>query len=169
VGGQRWAAVVVVALAAGCAAAEPPAPAQPAWAWAMPHCVVYEPADYAAPAHRRSATVHDGSLVDEQVEEYEAGWGPRAVEDIRAVVRECGSYESEEFLEQHRVVGTGFAGDESLLVETVRLVPPEAQTWYAAVVRYGDRVITLRGSELGQVATQCLVSDAGATCPTGQA
>jgi hypothetical protein len=172
VSAHRCGVATVVALAAalaGCAPAEPPAPAQPAWAWEMPQCVVYEPADYAAPAHRRSATVHDGSLVVEQVEEYEAGWGPRAFQDIRSVVRECGRYEAEEFLEQHRVVETGFAGDESLLVETTRLVPPQVQTWYAVVVRYGDRVITLRGSELGPVATRCLVSDDPATCPAGQA
>lgn len=168
----RRMAATVAALAmvlAGCASAEPPAPAPPPWAWEMPQCVVYQPAEYAAPAHRRSASIHDGSLVVEQVEEYEAGWGPRAVEEIRAVVRECARYEAEEFLEQHRVVETGFAGDESLLVETVRLVPPQAQTWYAAVVRYGDRVITLRASELGAVATQCLVSDGPATCPAGHA
>lgn len=161
--------VALAAVLAGCAPAEPPASAPPPWAWEMPHCVVYQPADYAAPEHRRSAIIHDGSLVVEQVEEYEAGWGPRAVEEIRAVVRECGRYEAEEFLEQHRVVETGFAGDESLLVETVRLVPPQVRTWYAAVVRYGDRVITLRGSELGSVATQCLVSDDTATCPAGGA
>jgi len=169
---HRRAAATVAALTTvltGCASAEPPASTPPPWAWEMPQCVVYEPADYAAPEHRRSAIIHDGSLVVEQVEEYEAGWGPRAVEDIRAVVRDCARYEAEEFLEQHRVVETGFAGDESLLVETVRLVPPQAETWYAAVVRYGDRVITLRGSKLGPVATQCLVSDDEATCPAGQA
>lgn len=162
-------AAVLAAMLAGCASADPPASAPPPWAWEMPQCVVYHPADYAAPAHRRSATIHDGSLVVEHVEEYEAGWGPRAVEDIRAVVRECARYEAEDFLEQHRVVETGFAGDESLLVETVRLVPPQVQTWYAAVVRYGDQVITVRGSELGPVATQCLVADDVATCPASQA
>jgi hypothetical protein len=167
---RRTAATVaaLASLLAGCATPSPEQTPLP-WAWEMPDCVVYQPADYAAPAHRRSASVHDGSLVVEQVEEYEAGWGPRAVEDIRAVVRDCARYESDQFLEQHRVVETGFAGDESLLVETVRLVPPEVQTWYAAVVRYGDQVITLRGSELGAVATQCLVSADPATCPAGQA
>jgi hypothetical protein len=167
---RRTAATVaaVATALAGCAAPEPAAPPPP-WAWEMPQCTVYQPADYEAPAHRRAAKVHDGSLVVEQVEEYEAGWGPRAVEDIRAVVRECARYEAEEFLEQHRVVDTGFAGDESLLVETVRLVPPQVRTWYAVVVRYGDQVITLRASELGAVATQCLVSEDDATCPAGQA
>jgi hypothetical protein len=162
------AAAVATALA-GCAAAPPLGPPPPPWAWEMPQCVVYQPGEYAAAAHRRSASVHDGSLVVEQVEEYEAGWGPQAVEDIRTVVRECARYEAAEFSEQHRVVETGFAGDESLLVETVRLVPPQVRTWYAAVVRYGDQVITLRTSELGAVATQCLVSTDQATCPTGQA
>jgi hypothetical protein len=160
---------VLAAVLAGCAAAPPLAPPPPPWAWEMPQCVVYQPGEYAAVAHRRSASVYDGEMVVEQVEEYEAGWGPRAVEDIRTVVRECARYEAQEFSEQHRVVETGFAGDESLLVETVRLVPPQVRTRYAAVVRYGDQVITLRTSELGAVATQCLVSTDPATCPAGQA
>jgi hypothetical protein len=151
-----------------------PGPAAAPWAWEMPQCVVYQPARYAAAGHRHSVTVHDGSLVVEQVEEYEAGWGPRAIEDIRAVVRDCGRYEYGDlddpagFSEQNRVVDTGFAGDESLLVETVRLAPPELETRYAAVVRYGDRVITLRASGLDADATRCLVTEDPATCPVRQ-
>lgn len=166
-------------LLAGCAEPASPEPASPEpaaapWAWEMPECVVYQPADYAAPAHRRAVTVHDGSLVVEQVEQYESGWGARAVEEIRAVVGDCARYEYGElgdpagFTEQNRVVDAGFAGDESLLVETVRLSPPEVRTWYAVVVRYGDRVITLRASELGADATRCLVSADPATCPVRQ-
>jgi hypothetical protein len=163
-----------VLLLAGCAEPASPEVATEPWAWEMPHCVVYQPGEYAAPDHRRDVAVHDGSLVVEQVEQYEAGWGPRAVEEIRAVVGECARYEYGElgdpaaFTEQNRVVDSGFAGDESLLVETVRLAPPEVRTWYAVVVRYGDRVITLRASELDAGAIRCLVSEDQATCPVPQ-
>jgi hypothetical protein len=142
----------------------------PPWSWQMPECVAYRPAELAAPAHRRSVRVHQRPDRTEQVEVYEAGWGARAVAEIRTVLRECGRYESGApgdpagFLAQHRVVDASFAGDESLLVETVHLIPPEVQTWYAAVVRYGDRVITLRTKDRTAAQTRCLVVAGPATC-----
>jgi hypothetical protein len=170
---------LLATLLAGCATLDPGDPdggqPMPPWAWAMPQCVVYQPAAYEAPAHRRSATVHEGAMVSEHVEVYEPGWGARAVDDIRAVVAACASYEYGElgdpagFREQHRVIATGLAGDESLLVETVRLAPPEVDTWYTVVARYGDQVITLRTRDLTAEATRCLVATDPATCPTAQA
>lgn len=170
----RAAAVAALAgLLAGCAAAEP-SPGQPAavpsWAWQMPHCVGYRPAELATPEHRRSVHVANQPGITEQVEQYETGWGPRAVAEIRAVVRACGSYEHGEygdpagFLAQNRVVETGFAGDESLLVETVHLIPPATRTWYAAVVRHGDRVTTVRTTGWSAAQTRCLVVAEPATC-----
>jgi len=168
----------LVALLAGCAAADPdagPGPlpvraALPAWSWQMPHCVAYRPSQLVTPEHRRSVLVRDRPGLTEQVEQYEAGWGARAVAEIRAVVRECGRYEYGQpgdpagFLAQNRVLETGFAGDESLLVETVHLVPPAVQTWYAVVVRHGDRVTTVRTSDRGVAATRCLLVAVAATC-----
>lgn len=167
----------LVALLAGCRAADPagrpvptPVAALPAWSWQMPHCVAYRPAQLVTPEHRRSVQVRDRPGLTEQVELYEAGWGARAVAEIRAVVRECGRYEYGQpgdpagFLAQNRVLETGFAGDESLLVETVHLAPPAVQTWYAVVVRHGDRVTTVRTSDRGAAATRCLLVAAAATC-----
>lgn len=156
---------------AGGAAAPAGAGAAPPWAWQMPQCVAYRPADYQAPAHRRSVQVHrphPGATA--QVERYQPGWGRRAVAEIRKVVRRCARYEYGElgdpagYLAQHRVVDTGFAGDQSLLVESVHLTPPQARTWYAAVVRRGDEVVTLRTSGLGAAATRCLAAAPSATC-----
>ncbi|HEY8472905.1 MAG TPA: hypothetical protein VIL37_09760 [Natronosporangium sp.] len=161
--------MVLAVVLGGCASPQPPSTAPTPWAWEMPDCVVYQPADYPAQAHRSSVSVHAGVVVSEQVEQYEPGWGSRAIEDVWSVVRECASYESESFLEQHQVLASDFAGDESLLVETVRLMPPETQTRYAAVVRYGDQVVTVWGSELGPAAIQCLVAEPDATCPASQA
>lgn len=142
----------------------------PPWAWQMPHCVAYQPDQLEAPQHRRSAQILDQPGVTEQVEEYETGWGARAVAEIRTVVRDCGRYEyggqqdPSGFLAQNRVVETGFGGDESLLVETVHLVPPASQTWYAAVVRHGDQVTTVRTSERTAAQTRCLAVAEAATC-----
>lgn len=145
-------------------------PELPPWAWQMPQCVAYRPAELAAPQRRRWAQVTDRPGLTEQVEEYEAGWGWRAVAEIRTVVRACGRYEYGRpgdpagYLAQNRVIETGFAGDESLLVETVHLVPPATEVWYAAVVRHGDRVTTVRTSNRGAAQTRCLVMAKPATC-----
>lgn len=173
-GYRRWlAAGVGLLLLPGCAG-QVAAPVRrdnlPAWAWQMPHCLAYQPGELEAAQHRRSAEVTDRPGVTEQVEEYEAGWGIRAVAEIRSVVQECGRYEyggahdPSGFLAQNRVVETAFGGDESLLVETVHLVPPASQTWYAAVVRHGDRVTTVRTSDRTAAQTRCLAVAEPATC-----
>ena len=168
---RRFGVAMAVLALAGCGA--PDASAQsgplPPWAWEMPRCVGYRAEDYHAPGHRVAVEVHEERGVVAQVETYQAGWGPRAVAEIRAVIDACGSYEYGErgdpqaFLEQHLVLRTGFAGDESLLVETVRLRPPDTMTWYAAVVRRGDAVTTARAPERADA-----ICHAGATCPAGQ-
>lgn len=142
----------------------------PPWAWQMPQCVAYRPAELAAPQHRRWAQVTDQSGFTEQVEEYDAGWGWRAVAEIRAVLGACSRYEYGRpgdptgYLAQNRVVETGFAGDESLLVETVHLTPPDTEVWYTAVVRHGDRLTTVRTADRGAAQTRCLVMAGPATC-----
>jgi hypothetical protein len=161
-------AVALLALGGCGGASAQSGPATP-WAWEMPHCVGYRAEDYQAPEHRLAAEVRAEPGVVEQVETYQPGWGPRAMVEIRVVLRECASYEYGElgdpraFLEQHLVLETGFAGDESLLVETVRLRPPDTETRYAVVVRHDDVVSTVRAS--GRTEALCA---AGATCPAGQ-
>jgi hypothetical protein len=164
----------------GCAApaaAPPPEPLHP-WAWEMPYCVVYQPEEYAAPAHRVSARVEEQDAPAGQVitEVYEPGWGARAVAEIQDVVGTCGSFEygeageAGEFREQNVVVEVGFTADDSLLVETVRLAPPEPmQTSYTAVVRHGEVVVTWRTENLGAEETLCLAGAQRATCVAGQA
>lgn len=165
-------AALLALLLAGCAEPVPPvaaaqpgtvAAAQPGtvapvpapWAWAMPDCVGYRAADYAAPRHRLRSEP-DGAGVRET---YQAGWGALAVAEIRRVVAECASFEHggradpSAYREQNVVVECGFAGDESLLVRTTRLHPPGARAWYAAVVRRSDVVVTVRAE-----------SPAGARC-----
>lgn len=141
-------AAALLGLLGGCGVATErsgqPAAELPPWAWELPDCVAYQPAAYAAPHRRVSVTDQAGTVT----ETYEPGWGERALADIRAVLRSCGSYEYDGFRERYAVVVTGFAGngaDESLLVEAVRLAPPDPPlTWYMSVVRYGDVVVTTR-------------------------
>lgn len=163
---------------ASCAAPEPDAADHP-WSWEMPGCVAYRPTELRAPEHRLSVTVrHQPGLV-EQVETYQDGWGARAMAEIRTVVQECASYEAggsgdpDAFREQHWILETGFAGDDALLVETVRLTPPQTWTGHATAVRYGDVVATQRTSGWGAAVARCLaVAGPGgdpATCLAGQA
>jgi hypothetical protein len=163
-------AMVVLALA-GCGAPDVSAGSgvdQP-WAWEMPQCVGYRAEDYHSPEHRVAVEVREEPGVLVQVETYQPGWGPRAMAEIRAVIEACGSYEYGErgdpdaFLAQHLVVETGFAGDESLLVEGIRLQPPASETRYAAVVLRGEVVTTVRTADPAEA--KC---HAGATCPAGQ-
>jgi hypothetical protein len=118
----------------------------------MPDCVGYHAADYAAPEHRLLVESGGGEIR----ETYQAGWGERAMTEIRQVVAECASHEHgarddpAAYREQTVVVGAGFAGDESLLVRTTRLSPPAPlRIWYSAVVRCGDLVVTARAEEAG--------------------
>lgn len=127
--------------------ADPVGEPLPPWAWDMPYCASYQPEQYHAPDHRVAVEV---AAVGEAVTEvYEVGWGTRAIEEIRQVVRVCAHYEyggeddPEAFREQNTVVETGFAADESLLVETVRLAPPApVRTSCTEVVREGETVTT---------------------------
>lgn len=125
------------------------------WAFAMPHCAAYDAASYPAQQHRdrvlTRAFVHPLRTASETVEIFAAGWATRSLDDVRRVVDACTRYEYGEhspgapgFRESHRIVDSGFAGDESVLVRTDRVnVPGKAYTRYTAVVRRDDRVVTL--------------------------
>lgn len=136
----------------------------PDWAFAMPHCAAYDPAAYPAQKHRdrvlARAFVHPSRSASERVEVFASGWAVRSLEDVRRVVAACTRYEYGEhspgapgFRESHAIVDSGFAGDESILVKTDRVdVPGAASVRYTAVVRRGDRVVTLAVAGLAQQA-----------------
>lgn len=174
----------ILSLAGGCAAPEhapDPEPGQLSF-WAMPHCVGQQAQpERRAPEHRLAvgpgpagAGVAAGATA--YVETYEHGWGPRAVAEIRTVLGVCGSYEYGDsgdpaaFREQHLVTASGFAGDESLLVETVRLRPPErSRSWCTTVVRSGDVVATVRAARPDPAPRECAVATEAARLATGTA
>jgi hypothetical protein len=148
----RAAALLLTALLAGCGAAGDTAPGAPSglpWSWEMPECAGFDITAYDAPGHRLSVMARDTEIS----EVYEPGWAARAMMEIRAVVRSCGSYEhqptgdAQGFRAQHVIVDSGFAGDDSILVQTVVLSPPRPlDESYAVVVRDGDLVRTVRAS-----------------------
>lgn len=145
------------------------ASASPAgWRWELRQCVLYAAADY--PAQRQRTAVRQQSYVHGSqreasvvVEGFAAGWATRSLEDTRAVLDVCGSYEytdaKNDFRESHAVTAESFAGDESLLVETVRIAPPApTRVQYTAVVRRGDLVVTVTGTGLAQEEIRRLAS-----------
>ncbi len=164
-------AALVAVLLAGCQSAHPGAesieaeqpPVAEPWAWELPDCVGYRAADYRAPAQRQQVRVRSRSDRTEQVEIYQPGWGERAFAEIRRVLRECARYEAggrddpDAYRQQHLIIDTGFAGDESLLVKSIRLRPPEQHTAYAVVVRVADQITTIRTEELGPEELRALV------------
>lgn len=142
--------------------AEPPAVTEP-WAWELPDCAGYQVADYQAPTQRQQVQVSAGTDPVQQVEVYQPGWGKRAFTEIRQVLRECANYEAggpgdpDSYRQQHLIIDTGFAGDESLLVESMQMRPPELHTSYAVVVREGDQITTIRTERLGPEELRTLV------------
>jgi hypothetical protein len=151
-----------------------PSVGSPLWAWDLPLCDAYQPDVYQAPQHRLAVEVTPGPARIAYVETYEPDWGARAVEEIRSLLRACASYEHggsadpAALKDQHLIVENEFAGDESLLVETVRLRPPQLHTWYSLVVRTGDVVVTVRTVERPDLRDGCPIRSAVATCLPGQ-
>jgi hypothetical protein len=171
---RRLLGMLVVGMVAGCGLASgaspdpsasqtPPRPS-PDWVFAMPQCAAYDAAAYPAQQHR----VHVLNRGSERVETFAPGWAARSLEDVRQVVAACTRYEygshspgAPGFRESHAIVDSGFAGDESMLVKTDRLeLPGKSSTRYTAVVRRGDRVLTLSVAGLGQGAVLSLARDA---------
>ena len=132
-----------------------PAPPVPEWPWALPHCVLYRAADYPAMEHR--AAVHrqryagrPGQTISVTVERFQPGWAARSMDDVRRLLDVCVRYEysdaSTEFLDSHTMTLEAFAGDDSLMVETVRITAARpADNRFTAVVRRGELVITIVG------------------------
>jgi hypothetical protein len=146
----------------------------PSWAWDLPLCDANQPDAYQSSQHRLAVEVTPGPERIAYVETYEPDWGARAVEEIRSLLRACGSYEHggsadpAALKDQHLIVDKEFAGDESLLVETVRLRPPQLRTWYSLVVRTGDVVVTIRSVERPDLGDACPIRPPTATCLPGQ-
>ena len=132
----------------------------PGWRWALNQCIAYDAAAYPAQQHRTAVrhqsygqrAGHEAGVV---VEGFAPGWGARSLEDTREVLDTCGVYEytdaKNDFRESHAIVAESYAGDESLVVETVRIAPPSpTKMHYTAVVRRGDLVVTVIGTGLAQ-------------------
>jgi hypothetical protein len=130
------------------------------WAFAMVYCPAYRPEDYPAQGHRvavRQGTFGQSErrMVIEVVGRYAPGWGARVVPEVRSVLAVCGDYSYRErdasyregvaeFRERSRVVASGFAGDDSLIVEIVQ-TGKDGQSYprQVTVVQVGDQVVTL--------------------------
>lgn len=117
------------------------------WHWTSA-CSAYDSADY--PSLRRQADLDvtgfaagaslESPYVFEHVHRYAAGWGPRALDDVRRAVRVCPNPPDP----RRTVVRTGFAGDEALLVrEEFAPVGAPPFVTLTAVVRVGDLVATV--------------------------
>jgi hypothetical protein len=139
-----------------------PAPGSPVpdWPWALRRCVLYRAADYPAQQHRQAVAqqryvARGGRTITVTVERFEPGWAARTMDDVRRVLETCVRYEysaaAADYLDSHTMTLESFAGDDSLLVETVRITTARpAENRHAAVTRQGDLVISMAGTALEQ-------------------
>jgi hypothetical protein len=124
------------------------------WSFALTGCAVYTPGDYPAQRHReahRAAAFSQGHGrgVLLLVERYADGWADQAMADIRRVLQACPRYQSDDVLSSHTVEAEAFAGDDSLLVRSDHIrADQQPRQWWTAVVRHGELVATVTGTEL---------------------
>ncbi|NUT38030.1 MAG: hypothetical protein HOV79_33700 [Hamadaea sp.] len=124
------------------------------WSFALRGCAAYDAGDYPAQRHRSAAraaafTQGHGRGVHVLLEGYADGWARQALTDIRRVLQACPRYDTGTVLTSHQVAVDGFTGDESLLVRSDHVAagqPP--REWWTAVIRHGDLVATVTGTEL---------------------
>jgi hypothetical protein len=127
------------------------------WYWADLHAG-YRAEDYPSRRHQIGQRVvrYEGdrqATVEEIVERYDTGWGSRNVTDIQAVVAKSGATPyappGAGAALRHTIIETGFAGDESLLIEQKpwnfngSTTIPRPVIQLIAVVRVGDLVATV--------------------------
>jgi hypothetical protein len=127
------------------------------WYWADWHAG-YRTADYPSRRHQVAQRVvryesDKPAIVEEIVERYDPGWGSRNMTDVRTVVAKSGATPYARpgagAPLRHTIIGRGFAGDESLLVEQKSwsfdgsTAIPRSQIQVIAVVRVGDLVATV--------------------------
>jgi len=85
------------------------------------------------------------------VTRYQLGKAAQLMDEVRAAVQACASYvpDGESITYYARIVETGFAGDESLIIYTSTSPTPTEETYpsgYMAVVRVGDVVTVVEAS-----------------------
>lgn len=124
------------------------------WPWALRGCPLIDPASYPAQKHREQVRREvyrrpGGEFVAVLVERFAAGWAADSLGDLRAAVQACSRYETADSKASHTVLRDGFAGDESMLIESSRITPPdEAKLSHSAIIRRGDTVVTVVGTGL---------------------
>ena len=123
-------------------------PGTPRWPWAQDDCPAYRDADYPAQGHRRAAAQRafagPGAPALQVVESYRQGWGDRAMDDARRVVRACPSYPFLGGTVSFTVRPSPGAAADCLVVrgEIVRAGSPLTVSYFVAI-RRGDTVSTL--------------------------
>lgn len=126
-------------------------PNEPAWPWAQEDCPAYRDEDFPAQQHRSTAVarqyLHAPSRAAalQVVEAYEQeDWAGRALEDVRRVLAECGTYSAYGGKVSFSLLDANFVGDAALLVQGRIEVPDAPPTVsYFVVVRRGAVVSTL--------------------------
>jgi hypothetical protein len=127
----------------------------PSWPWAQPDCPAYRDTDYPAQQHRDGAVqrgyLGSGAPALQVVEAYQPGWGSRAMEDARQVLRACPRYDflggQVSFTVQHAAP----VGDEVLVVRgTIERPNRPTTVSYFLAVRQGDTVSTLNLPDPGE-------------------
>ena len=119
----------------------------------LPHRVSVETVAFRDGGGTGAEPSGDVNSVFQIVERYAEGWGDASLADVRAVIGLCGAAAPPpgEAPQRYTIVGTGFAGDESLLVKGESwsfgaggTPEPDPNSNYIAVVRVGDLVTTVR-------------------------
>ena len=97
-----------------------------------------------------SDTGYDGT-VDEVLTRYRSDGATRLLAEWRTAVVACPHLDLDPVAADHAIVGSGFAGPESILVTTVRSGPTSrddpqrfSSTDYTALIRVGDATVVLR-------------------------
>ncbi|MDG4832595.1 hypothetical protein O7627_25265 [Solwaraspora sp. WMMD1047] len=126
----------------------------PSWPWAQPDCPAYQDTDYPAQQHRDAAAQRGyrgpGAPALQVVEAYQPGWGSRAMDDARQVLRACSHYDFLGGQVSFAVQTTAPVGDDVLVVRGAIARPGrQATVSYFLAVRQGDLVTTLNVPDSG--------------------
>jgi hypothetical protein len=148
-------------------------PDEPRWPWVQEDCPTYRDADFPAQRHRQDAVARQYLRASSRaaalqvVEAYESGWASRALDDVRRVLRTCGTYSAYGGQISFNLLDSDFAGDAALLIRG-RISSPDvpATASYFVVVRRGDIVSTLNlpdsgGEDQARVVATRLASQLG--------
>lgn len=143
------------------------------WYWSDA-CPGYDSSDYRSLPRQRDVEVigyrSGQDTVVEVVELYAPGYGAASLADVRALIAFCAAATPPPGTAPNRntIVGTGFAGDESILVKHEawfyqgETIAPDPFISYVAVVRVGDLVATVRAQKGGEEYIRTLAVKAAA-------